>query len=358
MRLGVILSTSLHTAILGWALFSLSGPEPLVTMQDGGVEVDFAAISPDASSANGEKKAEIDAKPVPVPTTRPEKVPEAKNIGEANEDSKSRKGEVTDKPLDTEKTQAAPQDNKVVTAAKVEPKPVVDPAKTETPVETTEVAALSEPKVPLTEETEPQEDLPPVDPEQGTEAPKAIPVPTRPPSDRPKPKPQTPETTKRQPAEEPKQEKTATSTEKVKDVTDKIGALLNKQENTAGGAKRVASNNTPTVGDPTAKPGAELTRGEYDGLKGKVGKCWNIPTYVDQENLRIDLTMRMSPEGYLEDIVAIEVSGVENPAHASAVKSSLRRNLDRANCDFSDVLPAEKYETWKDVRVRFAASEL
>ena len=39
---------------------------------------------------------------------------------------------------------------------------------------------------------------------------------------------------------------------------------------------------------------------------------------------------------------AIEVSGVENPAHASAVKSSLRRNLDRANCDFSDVLPAEK----------------
>lgn len=358
MRLGVILSTSLHGAILGWALLSLSGPAPLVTIQDGGVEVDFASISPDASSASGEKKAEVDAKPVPVPTTRPEKAPDAKNVGEVNEDSKSRKGDVTDKPLDTEKTQAAPQAEKVVTAAKAVPEPAPDPAKKETPVETTEVASLNEPKVPLTEEPELKEDLPPVDPEQGTEAPKAVPVPVRPPSDRPKPKPQTPETTQRKQVEEPKQEKTATSNEKVTDVTDKIGALLNKQENTAGGAKRVASTSAPTVGDPAAKPGAELTRGEYDGLKGKVGQCWSIPTYVDQENLRIDLTMRMSPDGYLEDIVSIEVTGVDNPAHASAVKSSLTRNLDRANCDFSDVLPADKYETWKDVRVRFAVSEL
>ncbi len=54
--------------------------------------------------------------------------------------------------------------------------------------------------------------------------------------------------------------------------------------------------------------------------------------------MRIDLTMRMSPDGYLDDIVSIDVSGVDNPAHANAVKSSLRRNLDRANCDFSDVL--------------------
>jgi hypothetical protein len=357
MRAGFILSASLHVSILGWALFSLSGPPPLITMQDGGVEVDFASISPDASSANGEKKAEVDAKPVPVPTTRPEKAADAKNVGDANEDSKSRKGEVTDKPLDTEKTQAAPKAEKVVSAPKVAPEPVVEPVKKETPVETTEVASLNEPKVPVTAEPEPKEELPPVDPDQASDAPKVVPVPARPPADRPKPKPKTPETTERKKPEEPKQEKTATSTENSSEVTDKIGALLNKQENTAGGAKRVASAE-PTVGDPTAKPGAELTRGEYDGLKGKVGQCWNIPTYVDQENLRIDLTMRMSPDGYLDDIVSIDVSGVENPAHASAVKSSLRRNLDRANCDFSDVLPKDKYETWRDVRVRFAASEL
>ncbi len=198
MRAGVILSTSLHVGILGWALLSLSGPPPLVTMQDGGVEVDFASISPDASSANGEKKAEVDAKPVPVPTTRPEKAPDAKNVGDANEDSKSRKGEVTDKPLDTEKTQAAPKAEKVVSAPKVKPEPVVEPVKKETPVETTEVASLNEPKVPVTAEPEPKEDLPPVDPDQASDAPKVVPVPARPPADRPKPKPKTPETTEAQ----------------------------------------------------------------------------------------------------------------------------------------------------------------
>ncbi len=356
MKLGVTLSTSLHTAVLAWALLSLSGPEPLVTMQDAGVEVDFAALSPDASSANGEKKADVEAKPVPVPTTRPEVKPDAKNVGEAKDDGpKSRKGDVTDKPLDTEKTSAAPEAEKVVKAAKVEPVPVKEPEKKETPVETNEVASLNEPKVPIVEEPVKDTKLEPVDPEQKQDAAKEIPVPVRPPADRPKPK--SPETKERKKVEEKKTEKTATSTEKSGDVTDKIGDLLNKQENTASGAKRVAEK-TPSVGDPTAKPGAELTRGEYDGLKGRVGKCWSIPTYVDQENLRIDMTMKMSKDGFLEDIVDISVTGVDNPAHARAVESSLARNLDRANCDFSDVLPADKFETWKDVRVRFSPAEL
>jgi hypothetical protein len=355
MKMGLTLSASLHTAVLAWALLSFSGPNAHVTMDEGGVEVDFAALSPDASSASGEKKADVDAKPVPKPTTRPEKLPDAQNLGDANEDGKSRRGEVTNKPLDTEKTQAAPEAEKVVTAAKVEPEPVPVQEKQETPVETTEVASLNEPKVPLVEEPAKEAALEPMDPEQPADKPTATPVPTPAPANRPKPK--TPETTERKKAEEQKREKTATSTEKSKDVTDKIGALLNRQENTESGAKRVASTE-PTVGDPKAKPGAQLTRGEYDGLKGKVGQCWSIPTYVDQENLRIDLTMRMSPDGFMEEIVAIEVSGVENPAHVNAVKSSLRRNLDRANCDFADVLPAEKYDTWKDVRVRFSPAEL
>jgi hypothetical protein len=357
MKLGVTLSTSIHTVLLGWALLSFSAPAPLITMEDAGVEVDFAALSPDASSANGEKKADVEAKPKPVPTKKPEVLPDAKNAGDAKEDGpKSRKGEITDKPLDTEKTQAAPEAEKVVKAPKTEPEPVKEPEKETTPVKTSELAALNEPKVDITEE-KPKEEakLEPLDPSQPKEKPEVTPVPAKAPADRPKPR--TPETNDRKKAEEQKQEKTATSTEKTKEVTDKIGDLLNKQANTESGAKRVASN-SPSVGDPAAKPGAELTRGEYDGLKGRVGQCWSIPTYVDQENLKIDMTMRMSKDGFLEEVVSIDVSGVDNPAHAKAVKSSLARNLDRANCDFSDVLPADKYETWKDVRVRFSASEI
>lgn len=356
MKLGATLSTSLHTAILAWALLSLSGPAPLVTMEESGVEVDFAPLSPDASSANGEKKADAEAKPVPVPTTRPQEKPEAKILGDAKDDgSRSQKGEVTDKPLDTEKTSAAPQAEKVVKAPKVEPEPVKEPEKKDTPVETTEVAALNEPKIPIVEEPLKETQLQPVDPDQALDAPKAIPLPARAPADRPKPK--SPATQERKKVEEPKKQKTASSTEKSGDVTDKIGDLLNKQENSESGAKRVASKE-PSVGDPAAKPGAELTRGEYDGLKGRVAQCWSIPSYVDQENLRIDMTMKMSQDGFLEDIVEISVTGVENPAHARAVESSLARNLDRANCDFSDILPADKYDTWRDVRVRFSPAEI
>ena len=355
MKLGVTLSTSLHTAIMAWALLSLSAPRPLVTLQESGVEVDFAAPSPDASSVNGEKKAEVDAKPVAVPTKKPASVSDAKNVGDANEDSKSRKGDVTDKPLDTEKTSAAPEAEKVVSAPKLKPVPVVEPEKKDTPVETSEVANLNEPKVPVAEEPVSESELAPVDPDQPSDQKQAIPVSAAAPANRPKPK--TPATQERKKVDEAKKEKTATSTEKAKDVTDKIGDLLNKAENTESGAKRVASA-TPTVGDPEAKPGAELTRGEYDGLKGRVGQCWSIPSYVDQENLRIDMTMKMSQDGFLAEIVSIAVSGVDNPAHARAVESSLARNLDRANCDFSDVLPADKYETWRDVRVRFSPAEL
>ena len=113
----------------------------------------------------------------------------------------------------------------------------------------------------------------------------------------------------------------------------------------------------PSIGNPRAQPGAELTRGEYGALKGRVAQCWSIPTYVEQDNLRVTLQMRMSPDGSMERITQIVVEGLANQAHVRAVESSLTRNLDRRNCNFTDVLPSEKFETWKDVRVNFSPSE-
>ena len=53
-----------------------------------------------------------------------------------------------------------------------------------------------------------------------------------------RPKPKTAQTKERKQPEEIKQQKTATSTENRKELTDKIGQLLNTQDNTAGGARR------------------------------------------------------------------------------------------------------------------------
>ena len=354
MKFGATLSTSAHMAVIAWAVLSLSGPAPLVTMQEQGMEVDMAALSPDPEGAQGQPKAVFDRKPNPLPTKRPEEIPDAKNVGEANEDGQSRRGVVTDKPLDTVKTSAAPQAERVQTAPDVKPEPVSEPEVKETPVPTTEVATLNEPKVPLEAEPESDASAPPAESERPFELPSIVPVPTSAPREQPKPK--SPTTQDRKPAEEAKPVKTAASTEKQKDVTDRIGALLNRQEDTASGARRVASAE-PSIGTPDAKPGSALTQAEYGALKGRVGQCWSIPTYVDQENLHIVVTMRMSPDGFMDRIVDMDVQGVDNPAHAQAVESSLQRNLDRRNCNFADVLPAEKYDTWKDVRVNFSPSE-
>lgn len=355
MKVGTTLSVSLHTAVLTWALVSLGSPPPLMMVEEQGVEVDLASLSPAAQDAQGEKKADFDRKPTPKPTKRQEVVPEAKNTGEAKQDgAKSRSGEVTDKVLDTEKTSAAPKAERVQQAPEVKPEPVVKPQPKPEPVPTTEVATEPEPKVPITPDPiadaiADAADIP--DPAQ----PAAIPVPVRAPRDRPKPQPAA--TTERKVAEaEPQQKKTATSTEDSKSVTDKIGQLLNTQEDTASGAKRVASID-PSIGNPDAKPAAQLTRGEYGALKGRVSQCWSIPTYVEQENMRIILDMRMSPDGNMEEITSIAVEGVDNPAHVRAVQSSLTRNLDRRNCNFADVLPADKFDTWREVRVNFAPSE-
>lgn len=355
MKFGATVSVSLHTAVLAWAMVSLGSPPPLKTVEEQGVEVDLASLSPVAQDAQGEKKADFDTKPVPKPTQREEVVPEAENVGEAKEDGeKSRTGVVTDKVLDTEKTAAAPKAETVEQAPEVKPEPEERPQPKPEPVETTEVATEPEEKVPLSEDPiadalADEADLP--DPAQ----PAAVPVPVRAPRDRPKPKPAA--TTERKVAEaEPERRRTATSTEDSKSVTDRIGQLLNTQEDTASGAKRVASID-PAIGKPDAKPAPELTRGEYGALKGRVAQCWSIPTYVEQENLRITLQMRMSPDGNMDEITSIAVEGIDNPAHVRAVQSSLTRNLDPRNCNFTDVLPAEKYDTWKEVRVNFSPSE-
>ncbi|MGI9400151.1 MAG: hypothetical protein ACR2O0_02765 [Rhizobiaceae bacterium] len=348
MKFSITVSASMHSAVIALALASFSTPAPLIALEDQGVEVDFA-IDSDAESGKGEKKADVDPVPAPLPSQRPQTIEDAINAGEAREDSRSREGIVTDKTLDTEKTSAAPKAEKVVKAEEVEKDPVKAPDDTETPVPTTEVASLNETKTPLIEEVQPDEGLPAIDPDNDLISPTETPVPSKAPADRPKAK--AAKTKERKKPEEVKRKKTATSTENRKEVTDKIGQLLNTQDNTAGGARR--EQRVASIGDPQANSAPQLTRGEYDALKGRVSQCWSLPSFVDLENLRVTVLLRMAREGYMDDIADISVSGLANPAHSRAVESSLMRNLNRRNCDFSDVLPGDKYETWKDVKINF-----
>ncbi len=347
MKLGVTLSTSLHTALIAWSLLHLSAPAPLVTLQDEGVEVDFAALEP-AKTAKGEKRAEADPVPAPEQTKRPEKIRDAKNIGDANADEKSRKGELTYKPLDTVKAQAAPEAERQINAPEAKTDPALDAQKQEAPVASTEVANLNQSKIsiddpPLIDQSQQSASVD----ENNLKLPDKPPVPVG----APRPKPKQAETKERKKVDEQKVAQTAASTEKVEKLNDQIADLLNKQKDTESGAKRETK--VASIGNETGQAAPKLTKGEYDALKGRVSQCWSIPAYVDQENLQISLLMRMGRDGTMAKIVSMDVTGVARPEHVQAIESGLARNLDARNCSFADVLPAEKYETWREVRVNF-----
>lgn len=349
---GAAVSMMLHAGVLGGAMYSLSSPPQLITLEEQGVEVDIAALD-NSASGKGEEKAELDPTPVPEPTQRPEKVEDAQNAGDANEDSQSRDGDVTPKPLDTVKTTAAPEADKAVAAPEVKPDPVESPDNSETPVPTPELARLNEQPSPIAED--PVEEEAPSDAiDEEAEAPDqpAVPVPVRAPT---RPKPNSAQTRERTKPEEQQQKRTATSTEDKKDITSLVDELINTQENTESGAKR--STQVAALGSDNARTGAKLTAGEYEALKGRVSQCWTIPGYVDQGTLKVTLLMRMSRDGFMAEIVSIDVTGVSNPQHARGVANGLQRNLDRRNCNFSDVLPPDKYETWRDVKVNFAPQD-
>jgi hypothetical protein len=348
MKISVAFSALLHMAAIAWAIYAVSGPAPLVAVEDAGIEVDFALDSGEASG-RGEQKAEVDPKPVPMPTERPQKIADAQNVGEAKEDGASREGVLTDKPLDTVKTSAAPQAEKSNNSPVVKPDPVTEGDIRETPVPTTEVASVNEQRVPIDEKIDPEPDPPAQTPDAEPQEVAHIPVPAPAPANRPRPKPA--QTRERKQPEEIRPQKTAASTEEQKEITDRIGKLLNTAEDTASGARR--EERVASIGADSTQNAQQLTRGEYDALKSRIGQCWNIPIFVDGENLRVVLDMRMGRDGELSDIVSIAVSGVANPAHVRAIEGGLTRNLQRGSCQFSDVLPRDKYETWKLVRVNF-----
>lgn len=348
--LGAVVSVMLHAGLIGGAMVSLNAPPELITLEQQGIEVDIAMEAP-TDTGRGETEAQLDPKPVPAPTSRPEIQPDAQNVGDASEDDPSRRGDITDKPLDTVQTTAAPQAEEVVAAPRAVPEPVVTPDVEETPVPTPELARLSEPPEPAVEEPVAEEAAEAIDPEE--QLPPVIPVPQRAPADRPKPR--IAQTQERTQPEEQRRERTATSREDRESTTDRISELLNAQEDTESGARRTTE--VASLGPDQANVAAQLSRSEYDALKGRVGQCWIIPSYINQENLRVTLLMRLSRDGAMSEIAAVDVTGVANPTHQQAIISSLQRNLDRRNCDFSDVLPPEKYDTWKDVRINFVPQD-
>lgn len=352
MKAGLTISAVLHAALIGFGLFTLSAPSSFEVADVEAFPVDIVPVESITQIQQGDKKAVMKETPAPLPTKKPDIVPDATKVGEAD--------------IDTETTATPEPEPKPVQAANAPPpspdptpKPDKDVAK-----ETVKEAELKPVTVPATEVAsipKPQQDVKP-DPVAETivaETPEAesINLPNTAPSPEARPKPPQAETAKandRKDAEKPvtKQASKPKSDEKEFSA-DEVAALLNKEKPSGGGAKR-STEETSLGGDKTTA-GQKLSQSEMDALRGQIQRCWNVPAgAADAENLRVSVQFKLDRSGELDGRPEIIEGGASEGIGRAAAESARRAVLQCAPYN----LPAEKYEAWADVIVHFDPSEM
>ena len=150
MKAGLTTSVILHAAVLGFGLVSLSSPRAFEVADVEALPVDIIPVESITSIQQGDKKAPLAEKPAPLPTERPQTVPDAVEVGEISVDTDAR-------------PTPEPKPRPVETAALPEPSPRPEPK----PVDEPEPEAKTEPGpavVPATElkpEPEPRHEVEP-----------------------------------------------------------------------------------------------------------------------------------------------------------------------------------------------------
>lgn len=347
MRVGLVISTALHGTLLAYGLLALAAPPPLQVADVEALPIDIVPVDEIARIQQGDKKAPAAEKPAPLPTTRPDRVPDAAKVGNNSVDLQS--------PPTPE---AKPREVKEASVPKPSPEPA--PLPVEKPAERAS-KATPEP-VPATERTQqeqPKQEVKP-DPARETavaESPnaEAVQLPDSAPSPEAKPQPPQAQTAKaperkdlQRPAEQQAQRP---DTEKTDNVLDQVAALIDKQAPSGGGAKR--SDQTAALGGNRTTEVTKLTQSEEDALRQQLSGCWSIPVGVaDSNGLRATVRFSLNRSGKLEGRPVVENTSGNTQFDESAVRAVQK-------CDQVGLLvPQGKYDVWAEVLVNFDPSDM
>lgn len=349
MKAGLTTSVILHATLLGFGMFSLSAPKAFEVSDVEALPVEIVSIT---QIQQGDKKAPMAEKPAPLPTKKPDVVPDAQKIGENDVDTdKPATPEARPKPVETAAAPAPSPEPTPKPADLPKPEPVKQPEQKPTPVPATEV----------TPQPQPKQDVKP-DPVAETivadnaEA-EAVKLPENAPSPDARPQPPKAETAKspdRKDSEKPAEKQAAKPKSDEKEFNaDEVAALLNKEKASGGGAKR--STEQAALGGERTTSGSKLSQSEMDALRGQVQRCWNIPAgAADGGDLRVSVQFKLDRSGALEGSPEI-ISGGGSGGVERAAAEAARRAV--ARCAPYN-LPADKYDAWADVIVNFDPSEM
>ncbi|UHS62157.1 hypothetical protein HRR99_11810 [Agrobacterium vaccinii] len=391
MKGSVTTSAIVHASLLAVALVSLGSPAQLEVSQAESMPVDLVSVEEMTQIQQGAKDAAKAEKSAPVPTTRPDIVANAQNVGNNTTDIEAPPTPTT-KPNNNESAAAPPKQEKPAPVVDTKPNEVKDIVKEETSApKPQETASLPIPKPEIA--TPPTPTQPPAqqqaqEPPPQNQEPAEIPVPpnvprpnSRPQPPEPKPEPpkqaeQKPAETK--PAEKPAEKKPdqAKSNEKPSDKkpadrkqetakaaasqasefnADEISALLNKQAPSGGGAKR--STETASLGGKKTI-GTGLSASEIDSVRGQIQGNWNMPGgLTGVAEVRVVIRVSLDPSGNIVGQPEITATGGPEGTRR-AVESSTRRALLRSAP--LQNLPREKYDGekgWNTLVLNFDPSD-
>ncbi|OCW14310.1 hypothetical protein [Brucella melitensis] len=355
MKAGLTSSVVLHAVAVALAVGSFSSPKAFDVQDSESFPVDIVPIESLTQIQQGDKKAPMKEKSAPVPTTRPQTVPNAENFGDQEVDTKTPpKPDAKAKPIETaEEPKAQPEPVKKP-EPKPDPKPEPKPEEKPTPVPANEMQAEPEPKQevkpdPVAEAIEKQAEAPDAE---------ALKLPDRVPAPKAKPKPpqaQTAKTNERKQPEEKKKTQSASQTSQSKNdaIADEVAALLNKQKASGGGAKR--STDQASLGGKKNTGGSKLSQSEMDALRGAISKCWNVPAGVaDAPGLVVTVKMKLAEDGSIQGTPEVTSGGGADGVARAAAESARRAVMRCAPYN----LPVDKYDSWSEVIVNFDPSEM
>ena len=307
---GLVLSSSVHAAVVLWAAVSFAA-RPLDKPPTDSVFVETVSMSEFSQMMAGTKTAKPKETPKPLVEKKAEPRP-AENVT----------APVSEQPEIN--TASAPP------AAEPEPQELPPPKPKPVPRETRQDPA--EKKLPDAEALKKNEKKEPKK-EKKEEA-------------RPLP-PKRPPTPKKVVEKKPEAEPSRFD-------ADQIAALLDKRQPRRMAAAGTMVNPEPTLG---AARGAapQLSQNEIDALRARITQCWNPPAgQADAKDLTVLVRIQFNQDGSLS--TEPRLMGRVNPGYQQVAAESALRAIRR--CAPYSFMPAAKYDAWKDIEVNFDPRDL
>lgn len=366
MRVGVVVSTSLHMALLVLLIFRLPQAEPYEVEESQAFDVEIVPFADVPTTRLGTQNAEL-RELAAVLETGDETPQEGRFQGNAARDLNEAP---TEDPtnLDVRQQQSASADAAPLPISPLRPSnsisPVEEPPVTEqttpaddtSPPEPPEPPELPEPEAasapqPVAEVAE--EPLAPED--EAAEAPATQQTAPSPPPAAPRPRPReiarAAAAIERQPTDDtaPRQEPNP----------DASSQAINRQEISGGGTQ--SSDQQASLGAQSGRTNIALTQSEEDNLRRQIEPCWSPPVGIaDGDQLRVSMRFGLNLDGSIAQNPQVVNSGnlTSFPGNASAFRaaaSAAQRAILRCA---PYQMPPEKYEAWRDVIVNFDPRDL